>query len=99
MSHNYILIVKDLITNNYKLSILPIMKNVLYELKHVKNLADLSLNYLSIVMTLLKDYSNYDIAFICTKKINECMLRKEWNGSVTILQRSPRIIKHIYENV
>ena len=86
MSHNYILIVKDLITNNYKLSILPIMKNVLYELKHVKNLADLSLNYLSIVMTLLKDYSNYDIAFICTKKINECMLRKEWNGSVTILQ-------------
>ena len=83
MSCNLVLLVINLITNNSNLSI---MKNLLYELKHVKKLTELSLNYLSLVMTLLKDYSNVNIAFICSKKLNQNILQNNWNGNVSILR-------------
>jgi hypothetical protein len=101
MSHNPILVVRKLITNNAYLSILPNMKNVLYELKHVKHLTDLSLNYLSIIMTLLKNYSNiFNIAFICSKKLNEIILKNNWKGNVSILHElSIPYNKTIIENI
>ena len=86
MSYNPISVVKELITNNSNLSFIPIMESVSYELKHVKYLTDLSLNYLSIVMTLLKNYSStVNIAFICSKKINKNVLKNKWKGGISIL--------------
>lgn len=78
--------VKKILTDNHKLLLLPIMKNVLYNLQNVSNLTELSLNHLSIVMTLLKNYSlNHNIAFIYSKKINKDILKEQWEGYVDII--------------